>query len=105
MSDVAEHTDAPAEEPVLYETRDKVAGNRMAGTRAYELGMVNRLVTRETLMDECLKMANTLAEPPRFALALTKQACNFVDDIKGKRTAMDGVFRMHQLAHARNRAV
>jgi len=78
-------------------------GNRMTGTRAYALGMVNRLVTRETLMDECL--ANTLAERPRFALALTKQACNFVDDIKGKRTAMDRVFGMHQLAHAHNRAV
>jgi enoyl-CoA hydratase len=35
-------------------------------------------------------------------MALTKQAFNFVEDLRGKRQAMDGVFHMHHLAHAHN---
>lgn len=80
-------------------------GERMSAQRAYEVGMVNRVVPRESLMDEVMAMANKLAERPRFALALTKQAFNLVDDLKGKRNAMDGVFAMHHLAHTHNQLV
>jgi enoyl-CoA hydratase len=80
-------------------------GERMPASRAYEVGMVNRLVPRERLMDEAMAIAEKLAQRPRFALALAKQALNFVDDLKGKRSAMDGVFAMHHLAHAHNQLV
>ncbi|MGV3482274.1 MAG: enoyl-CoA hydratase, partial [Sphingobium sp.] len=33
---------------------------------------------------------------------LTKQAVNHVEDLRGKRTAMDAVFHMHHFAHAQN---
>ena len=33
-------------------------------------------------------------------MALTKQAFNLGEERRGKRTAMDGVFHMHHLAHA-----
>jgi enoyl-CoA hydratase len=48
------------------------------------------------------KIAAEIAERDRFGLALTKQAFNFVEDLRGKRQAMDGVFHMHHLAHAHN---
>ncbi|MEP6867442.1 MAG: enoyl-CoA hydratase [Novosphingobium sp.] len=80
-------------------------GERMPAKRAYELAMVNRLVSRDDLLTEALAMAEKLAAKPRFAMTLAKQACNHVDDLQGKRSAMEGVFAMHQLAHAHNRAV
>ncbi|MBS0502431.1 MAG: enoyl-CoA hydratase, partial [Proteobacteria bacterium] len=35
-------------------------------------------------------------------LWLTKQALNHVEDLRGKRTAMDAVYHMHHFAHAQN---
>ena len=77
-------------------------GEKMTAARAYEVGMVNRLVEPAQLLDEALRIGERLAERPRFAMALTKQAFNFVDDLQGKRNAMEGVFAMHHLAHSHN---
>jgi enoyl-CoA hydratase len=77
-------------------------GERMPAERAYQFGMVNRIFPRETLREEVAKMAAEIATRDRFGLALTKQAVNFVEDLRGKRQAMDGVFHMHHLAHAHN---
>lgn len=77
-------------------------GERMPAERAYQFGMVNRIYTRESLRGEVAKIAAEIAQRDRFGLALTKQAINFVEDLRGKRQAMDGVFHMHHLAHAHN---
>ena len=77
-------------------------GRRMPAERAYMYGMVNAVVPREELQANVVEMADELAERSRFGLALTKQAINFVEDLRGKRTSMDGVFHMHHLAHAHN---
>jgi enoyl-CoA hydratase len=77
-------------------------GERMPAQRAYQFGMVNRIFPRETLREEVAKIAAEIAQRDRFGLALTKQAVNFVEDLRGKRQAMDGVFHMHHLAHAHN---
>jgi enoyl-CoA hydratase len=77
-------------------------GERMPAARAYELGMVNRITQRENLNAEALAVAEKLAALPRFGVALTKQAINHVEDLRGKRNAMDAVFHMHHLAHAHN---
>ena len=77
-------------------------GERMPAERAYQFGMVNRIFPRETLREEVAKMAAEIATRDRFGLALTKQAVNFVEDLRAKRQAMDGVFHMHHLAHAHN---
>ena len=37
-----------------------------------------------------------------MGLALTKQAINHVEDLQGKRTAMDAVYHMHHFAHAQS---
>ena len=75
-------------------------GERMGAQRAYEVGMVNRVTPREELLETSLDIAGKLAQKDRFALALTKQAFNFSDDVQGRRIAMEGVFSMHHLAHA-----
>lgn len=77
-------------------------GERLPAARAHELGMVNRLVPREALEDETRAVAARIAQMPRLGLALTKQAVNHVEDLRGKRTAMDAVFHMHHFAHAQN---
>lgn len=77
-------------------------GERMPARRAYEVGMVNRVVARDMLAQEVRGMAATLAQRGRLALALTKQAINHVEELRGKRTAMDAVFHMHHFAHAQS---
>lgn len=80
-------------------------GQRMPAERAYQYGMVNRVVPRAELQAEVAKIAAEIATKPRVGLALTKQAISFVEDLRGKRTSMDGVFHMHHFAHAQNQLV
>lgn len=80
-------------------------GDRMTAARAYEMGMVNRVVKREELADTVKAMAEKIAAQPRLALMLTKQAINHIEDLQGKRTGMDAVFAMHHFAHAQNQLV
>lgn len=77
-------------------------GERMPVKRAYELGMVNRVVPREKLEDEVKAIAANLAAKGRLGLWLTKQAVNHVEELRGKRAAMDAVFHMHHFAHAQS---
>jgi enoyl-CoA hydratase len=77
-------------------------GEKMSAQRAYDLGMVNRVVTREELDATAFAMAEKAAQSPRLALALAKQAFNHLEDLQGKRTGMDAIFHMHHLAHAQN---
>ncbi len=80
-------------------------GERMSAERAHHFGMVNRLAPRAELQAEVARIAAEMAQRPRFGLALTRQAINFVEDLRGKRQAMDGVFHMHHLGHAHNQLV
>jgi len=80
-------------------------GERMPAERAYQFGMVNRLVDRADLEAEVTRIAAELATRPRFGMALTKQAINHIEDLRGKRAGMDSVFHMHHLAHAHNQVV
>lgn len=77
-------------------------GERMSAERAYEMGMLNRVVPREQLADEVLKIAQRIAEQPRLALQLAKQACNHMDTLAGKEAGIDASFGYHHFAHAQN---
>lgn len=77
-------------------------GERMPAERAYNFGMVNKVVPRAELRAATAEMAARLAEQARLGLWLAKQAINHVEDLRGKRTAMDAVFHMHHFAHAQN---
>ena len=74
----------------------------MNAERAYQMGMVNRVLPREELEQGTYALAANIARQPRMGLALTKQAINHVEDLQGKRTAMDAAFAWHHFAHAHN---
>ena len=80
-------------------------GDRMPAQRAYELGMVNRVVPRAELEDRVVEIAERIAQMPRLGLALTKKAVNQAEDLQGMRAGMDSVFGLHHAAHAHNAEV
>ncbi|QGW19717.1 enoyl-CoA hydratase [Stutzerimonas degradans] len=80
-------------------------GERMQAARAYELGMVNRVVPREALEGQTLDIARRIATQPRMGLALTKQAVNHIEDLQGKRTGMEAAFAWHHFAHVHNELI
>ena len=77
-------------------------GDRFTAQRAYEWGMVNRVVARDALEIETLSLASRIAAMPQFGLALTKRAVNQCEDAMGMRTGMESVFGLHHFAHAHN---
>ncbi len=77
-------------------------GERMSAERAAQFGMVNRVVARDALHETVAAMAAKLAKQDRLGNWLTKQAVNHVEELRGKRAAMDAVFHMHHFAHAQN---
>ncbi len=94
-----------------YELNPRIAkeflftGDRMSAERAYQMGMVNRVLARAELEAGTYALALRVAQQPRMGLALTKQAINHVEDLQGKRTAMDAVFAWHHFAHAHSELV
>jgi enoyl-CoA hydratase len=80
-------------------------GGRFSAQRAYELGMVSRVVPRAGLAEATFALAGQIAEMPPFGLALAKRAVNQCEDQMGLRPGMDSVFGLHHLAHAHNAEV
>lgn len=77
-------------------------GERISARRAYEIGMINRVVAREDLESETQVVADRIAQMPRFALALVKRAVNVAEDAMGLRLGMEAAFGLHHLAHSHN---
>ena len=77
-------------------------GERMPAARAYDFGMVNKVVPRDQLREATSVWAAKLAGQSRLGNWLTKQAVNHVEELRGKRAAMDAVYHMHHFAHAQN---
>ncbi|MCK2239508.1 MULTISPECIES: enoyl-CoA hydratase [unclassified Crossiella] len=77
-------------------------GDRFSAARAYEWGMVSRVVPRAELTEATFALAERIARMPQFGLALTKRAVNQCEDLMGQRAGMDSVFGLHHLAHAHN---
>jgi enoyl-CoA hydratase len=94
-----------------YELNPRIAkeflflGERMNAQRAQQMGMLNRVVPRDELQGTVQEMAAKIAAMPRLGLALTKQAINHVEELQGKRAAMDAAFAWHHFAHAHNELV
>lgn len=94
-----------------YELNPRIAkeflmtGDRMGAERASQMGMVNRVVPRAGLEEATYALAARIATQPRMGLALTKQAINHVEDLQGKRSAMDATFAWHHFAHTHNELI
>ena len=80
-------------------------GDRMGAERAYQMGMVNRVVPRVELEDQVYAMAQRLAAQPRLGLALTKMVVNKAEELQGLRSTMDMAFGYHHFAHAHSQAM
>lgn len=80
-------------------------GERMSADRAYQMGMVNRVVPRADLEAEVARVAARIAEQPRLALQLAKQAVNHMETLAGKEAGIDASFGYHHFAHANNQLV
>ena len=74
-------------------------GERMPADRAYQMGMVNRVVPRAELEQRTYEWAAKIAQQPRMGLALTKTVINRVEELQGLRTTMDVAFGYHHFAH------
>jgi enoyl-CoA hydratase len=80
-------------------------GGRFSAERAYQAGMVNRVVPRASLEAVTFELAGQIAQMPPFGLALAKRAVNQCEDLMGMRPGMDAVFGLHHVAHAHNAEV
>ncbi|RDI24606.1 enoyl-CoA hydratase [Lentzea flaviverrucosa] len=80
-------------------------GDRFSAQRAYEWGMVSRVVPRSSLESSTFELAGRISVMPRFGLALAKKAVNQSEDLMGLRAGMDSVFGLHHFAHAHNAEV
>ena len=77
-------------------------GERMPAAEAKACGMINRVVSPGSLLEETLAVADKIAKMPRFGLALTKKAINQAEDRMGMRDTMDSAYALHHVAHAHN---
>ncbi|GGU18028.1 enoyl-CoA hydratase [Lentzea flava] len=80
-------------------------GDRFSAQRAYEWGMVSRVVPRSSLESSVFELASRISAMPQFGLALAKKAVNQSEDLMGMRAGMDSVFGLHHFAHAHNAEV
>ena len=60
----------------------------MPAERAYQLGLVNRLVPADRLLAEAERMARTIAKASPASVQKTKRAVNRAYDIMGLRNAL-----------------
>ena len=74
-------------------------GRFIGAEEAEKLGMVNRVVPRESLDEEVLSLAREIAQMPPFALAQAKRAVNQTLDIMGFYNSLQSVFDIHATGH------
>jgi enoyl-CoA hydratase len=58
-----------------------LGGGQIDATRAYEIGLVNRIYPPEILMEETIKFARKLSGLPPFQLKMAKHSINFGYDL------------------------
>jgi enoyl-CoA hydratase len=72
-------------------------GDYIDAPTALELGLVNRVVKRETLAEATLELAQRIALQDPFALKLAKASVNETMDIQGHRRAAEAAFKNYML--------
>lgn len=80
-------------------------GERMGAERAWQMGMVNKVVARDQLEAATYEWAGKIAQQPRLGLSLTKTVINRIEEMQGLRGAMDLAFGYHHFAHAHSQVL
>jgi enoyl-CoA hydratase len=77
-------------------------GRAITAKVAKELGMVNRVVSRDRLADETMELAREIAAQPLMGLKTAKESVNQMQNEQGLYAALRSAMGMQQLAHAHN---
>lgn len=77
-------------------------GRSISAAEALQHGMVNRVVARDHLESETLRLAAHIARRPMFGLTLAKQSVNNSQDAMGMYTALQSAFGLHHVGHNHN---
>ncbi len=77
-----------------------VGEDQVSAQRALAMGLVNRVVADEAVLDTALAMARDIATNGRLAVALTKQAINRGYDIMGMSQAMEQALELDVIVEA-----
>ena len=80
-------------------------GGSITAEEAEQLGMVNKVVPLDDLMDETMQLATRISKADPFALRMAKRAVNHTMDVQGYTTAIDACFDMHHFGHTRARTI
>lgn len=72
-------------------------GDFFTAQQAAEAGLVNRVVPRDKLEEETMKLAQQIAERDPFALKFAKASVNETMDAQGFRAAMEGAFKNYMM--------
>jgi enoyl-CoA hydratase/carnithine racemase len=74
-------------------------GRAVTAEEAEKVGMVNKVVPRESLDAETRALAEHIAGMPAFGLRQAKRAVNQTQDVQGFYAAIQSVFDIHQTGH------
>jgi len=77
-------------------------GEAIGAEEARMLGMVNRVVARDSLEAETLALAEKIASRPGMGLKLAKQSVNQAQDAQGLWAALQAAMSLQQLGHSHN---
>jgi enoyl-CoA hydratase len=77
-------------------------GRAITAAEALQHGMVNRVVPRDELESETLRLAEHISRRPMFGLTLAKQSVNNSLDAMGMYTALQSAFGLHHVGHNHN---
>jgi enoyl-CoA hydratase len=80
-------------------------GGALTAHDALGVGMVNRVVARERLHDETMKLAREIAQMDPFGLAQAKRSVNLALDIGSRWAALQANFDVHWTTHGRSLSV
>ncbi len=74
--------------------------DRVSAERALEIGLINRVVPPDQLMDTALALGRQIAVNDQLAVRLTKQAINRSCDIAGLRQALERALELDVIIEA-----
>jgi enoyl-CoA hydratase len=80
-------------------------GDKIGAEEAWRLGLVNRVVARDELMERTLELARTVALVPPATAQLMKESINYVSELQGKPESWKYHFMAHHWMHNTSTAI
>jgi enoyl-CoA hydratase len=80
-------------------------GRAITARLAKELGMVNRVVPRESLTAETMALAAEIAQQPMMGIKTAKESVNQMQNEQGFYNALRSAMTLQQFGHAQNHIV